>query len=263
MARRVKSRRQLQRKGMIVGAFAWRSIEMLKSPAYRVLSLSAHRVMARLEIEFAHHGGKPEENGRLPCAYDHFGEFGIERHAIGPAIREAVALGFVEITRQGCAGNAGYRLPAWYRLTYRHAGPDFTITDDWRRIQTLEEAAAIAKAARERKPEHRPKFRSPVRETPTGPSAGNPTNRVESPVRETPTTSPVRTTSIFLPCGGCRWSDPPPQRQRPKERRTVTNETCKAEQPCGSFSEAPLLAEDKRKRSKRSAPRSKSSPAEQ
>jgi hypothetical protein len=93
-------------RGSINGAFAWRLIEMLESPAYRVLSLSAHRAMARLEIELAHHGGKPEENGKLPCTYEHFAEFGLHRDAIAPAIRELVALGFVEITQRGSAGNA-------------------------------------------------------------------------------------------------------------------------------------------------------------
>jgi hypothetical protein len=40
-----------RKRGSIDGAFAWRLVEMLESPAYRALSLSAHRVMARLEIE--------------------------------------------------------------------------------------------------------------------------------------------------------------------------------------------------------------------
>ena len=187
------------RRGSISGAFAWRLIEMLESPAHRALSLSARRVLDRLEIELYRHGGKPEENGRLASTYDHFVEFGIERHAIGPAIREAVALGFVQITRQGCAGNAGYRQPTWYRLTYRHAGSDKHTTDDWRRIETVKEANMIAKAARFPRSGRRYKNKSPVRETLTGASAGNPTNRGSSPVRETPTTGPVRetpTTSI-------------------------------------------------------------------
>jgi hypothetical protein len=172
---------------------------MLESPAHRALSLSARKILDRLEIELYRHGGKPEENGRLPCTFDHFVEFGIERHAIGPAIRELTALGFVEITRKGCAGNAGYRQSTLHRLTYRHAGSDKRITDEWRRIETLEAAEAIAKAARAATPKQLPKNKSPVRETPTGTSAGNPTNRNHSPVRETPTTGPVRetpTTSI-------------------------------------------------------------------
>ena len=143
-----------------------------------MISLSAKRILERLEIELYHHGGKPEENGRLACTFDHFVEFGIERHAIAPAIRETVALGFVAITRQGCAGNAGYRQPTLYRLTYRHCGSHRETTDEWRRIKTVEDAETIARSARLRQPERVPKNKSPVRETPT-----------TVPVRETPTTS--------------------------------------------------------------------------
>ena len=163
-----------RKRGSIEGAFAWRLIEMLESPAYRVLTLSAHRAMARLEIEMAHHGGKPEENGRLPCTFEHFVEFGVERHAIAPAIRELVALGFVQITRKGCAGNAGFRQPALYRLTYRHCGSHKETTDEWKRIKTMEEAEAIAKSARAPQSERRQKNKNPVRETPPIPVRENP-----------------------------------------------------------------------------------------
>ena len=60
----------------ITGAFAWRLIEMIESPASRVLSLSAKLVLERLEIELYQHGGRPGENGKLPCTYEHFVEFG-------------------------------------------------------------------------------------------------------------------------------------------------------------------------------------------
>ena len=46
------------RRNSISEAWAARSIEMLESPAYRVLSLSAHRALSRIEVEFAHHGGQ-------------------------------------------------------------------------------------------------------------------------------------------------------------------------------------------------------------
>ena len=167
---------------------------MLGSPANRVLSLSGRRILDRLEIEFHHHGGKPEQNGNLPCTYEHFEEYGIERHAIAPAIREVVALGFVEITRRGCAGNAGFRLPTLYRLTYRHTGSDKRLTDEWRNIETIEEAKAIAKAAREGRPVRRPKNKSSVRVSHTVASAGRPTSREDFPVRQTPPPSSVRET---------------------------------------------------------------------
>lgn len=138
-----------ERHRSIEGQFAPRTIEMLESPSHRVLSLSARRVLDRLEIELAHHGGKPEQNGRLPVTYDQFQQFGIDRQAIGPAIREAVALGFLEITRKGRAGNAEWRQPNLFRLTYRQSRGERTYgTNEWRRIKSIEQAAEIAKAAR-------------------------------------------------------------------------------------------------------------------
>jgi hypothetical protein len=78
--------------------------------------------------------------------YDDFERYGIHRHAIGPAIREVVALGFVEITEAGRAGNAEWRKPNLFRLTYRHT--KYESTNEWEKIKTLEEAVAIAQAAR-------------------------------------------------------------------------------------------------------------------
>lgn len=48
----------------ISGQFSARLIEMLESPAYRVLSLSARRILDRIDIEHAHHGG--QDNGLYP-----------------------------------------------------------------------------------------------------------------------------------------------------------------------------------------------------
>jgi hypothetical protein len=137
------------RRTKIQGQFAWRTIDMLESPAFRVLSLSAHRLLDRLEIELAHHGG--QDNGKLPCTYQHLHEYGIHRHAIGPAIRECVALGFVEITERGRAGNAEFRTPNLFRLTYKPTRVDGP-TDDWRSIESIEGAEALARAARAASP---------------------------------------------------------------------------------------------------------------
>ena len=92
------------------GQFAGRLIEMLESPAYRVLSRAAHQVLDKLDIEFGHHGGT--ENGNLIVTYRQFEAYGIHKDSVGPAIRELEALGFIEITERGCAGNAGFRLSA-------------------------------------------------------------------------------------------------------------------------------------------------------
>lgn len=139
----------VRKRTKIGGQFAPRTIEMLRSPAMRVLSLSGRRVLDRIEIEMADHGGT--ENGRLPVTFADFEAFGIDRHAIAPALREAQALGFVEVTERGRAGNAEYRSPSLYRLTYRHTarqGP----TDEWRKFETMEAALEAARSARAHKP---------------------------------------------------------------------------------------------------------------
>jgi hypothetical protein len=138
---------RLKRSNAISGQFAARLVEMLESPAFRVLSLSARRVLDRIEIEMAHHGGN--DNGRLPVTYENFRDYGIGRNAIAPAIRECVALGFVIITEAGRAGNADFRSPNLFRLTYRHGnGIPRDGTHEWRRVATIEDAERIAREAR-------------------------------------------------------------------------------------------------------------------
>jgi len=137
----------MSKRNAIAGQFAARPIHMLESPAFRVLSRAAHQVLARIEIEHAHHGGV--ENGELPVTYDHFVEYGLHRHAIAPAIRELAALGFIEVTRRGCALNGDQQQVSLYRLTFRHAkGAPGDGTHEWRRIPTIKQAETVAKGAR-------------------------------------------------------------------------------------------------------------------
>jgi hypothetical protein len=108
-------------------------------------------VIARLEIELAHHGGN--DNGRLPVTTDQFVEYGMHRSSVAPALREAEALGFIRVTERGRGGNAEYGTPNKFFLTFAHgrtsrAEPP---THDWRKIKTDEEAEQIARAARENK----------------------------------------------------------------------------------------------------------------
>jgi hypothetical protein len=99
---------------------------------------------------FPAHGGC--ENGNLPVTYRDFENWRVRPDTIASAIREVVALGFVEVTRRGYGGAAEVGAPSLYRLTYltacdagKHA---LTGTHDYRRIKTVAEAEAIAKAAR-------------------------------------------------------------------------------------------------------------------
>jgi hypothetical protein len=141
----------IRRKNGINGQWSPRLIEMLESPAYRALSLSAHLVISRIEIELAHHAGN--DNGRLPVTKLDFVDYGISHDAVAPAIRVAEALGFIRITVRGHGGNAEHRRPNLFWLTFAHSrnsrsGPP---THDWRKIKTTEDAEAIARAARANK----------------------------------------------------------------------------------------------------------------
>jgi DNA-binding FadR family transcriptional regulator len=141
----------------------------MESPAYRVLSLSARRVLDRIMIELAHHGGN--DNGKLPVTYEHFIEYGIDRHAVAPAIRELEALGFIEVTQRGRPSAGEFRLPNLFRLTCVNCKSTPNPTHEWRRVPDVEAAELLARAARRSKA----KNKSPVWETPTVPMGETPT----------------------------------------------------------------------------------------
>ena len=130
----------------------------------RALSLTGRRILDRIEIEFASHGGR--DNGKLPVTYQNLKDFGIcNRTDIARGKRELCALGFVEC-RRGHAGNGEFRRPTLFRLTYLPAyakGP----THEWRQIGTVEEAESIAKKVRRTIKSRRRKNKTPVTENVT------------------------------------------------------------------------------------------------
>jgi hypothetical protein len=138
-----------RRRNRISGQFDARLIEMLESAAYRVLSLSARRVIERIVIEHAHHGGK--DNGKLTVTYEDFVAYGIDRQSIPPAIREAEALGFIEVTQHGRPSAGEHRWPNIFRLTHVYCDTAELPTHEWRKIKSAKEAKRIARAARNAK----------------------------------------------------------------------------------------------------------------
>ena len=64
-----------RRKNSINEQFSIRLTAMLESRAYRAMSVSAHRVMSRIEIELSAHGGN--DNGKLPVTYQDFIAYGV------------------------------------------------------------------------------------------------------------------------------------------------------------------------------------------
>lgn len=145
------------RRTSIGDQFSSRRKDMLESPAYRALTLSAHRIIDRVCLEHLYQGGA--ENGRLIVTYDDFEKYGVHRHSIAPGIRLAVGLGFLIITKQGRAGNAEWRAPHQYRITFHAAeGIAGDGSHEWKKV-TEEEAALIVMACR--KPD---KSKTPVAE---------------------------------------------------------------------------------------------------
>jgi hypothetical protein len=123
-----------------------------------------------------------------------------------------VALGFTEITERGRAGNAEFRSPHKFRLTYfpvRRAPP----THEWQRIKTVEEAQALATAARREAPQ---KTKVQWRKTPNL-SGGNRHRKRRFHSAETTTTrlSADSTTTSISRVGGRRRPTGERGRRRP------------------------------------------------
>jgi hypothetical protein len=109
-------------------------LAMLRSPARRHLSLSAYRILERLEIEHLLRGG--QENGRLCVTYEQFQEHGIHKRQLRAGLRELTGLGFIKVKR-GQGGNGRFRAPNLYTLTYLRVGKA-SPTDEWQYITNPE-----------------------------------------------------------------------------------------------------------------------------
>lgn len=235
------------RRNKISGQFSWLPVEMLESPAYRVMSLSARRVVDRIRIELAHHAGK--DNGKLPVTFQNFQDYGVHRNAIAPAIREADALGVIRMTKYGVASNAEFRVPSLFALTHLPTSDDqVAATNDWRRIKTIEEAEAITEAAR-KAPARYGKFLKKRRPAKTDLRYGNRTepgygNRTSNPKivgTETVPLSATETVPLSISRGGAATSTLP----------ATTPEPAYAAAP----NRASLPADDWRRNSKTAAER--------
>jgi hypothetical protein len=209
-----------RRRNKISGQFSPKLIEMLESPAWRVLTPAGRKVIERVEVELANHGGK--DNGKLPVTYKDFVEFGIDRHAVKPGLSEVVALGFLEVTRQGRAGNAEWRQPSLYRLTFRHSeGILGDGSHEWRRTKTIDEARELKRAARESSSRREEKKALAKKNSSGGKYrvsvGGPPTENFAIPVGVPPTTGPVGIPPLLSisRCGSLEAASPRGSRSAP------------------------------------------------
>jgi DNA-binding transcriptional regulator YhcF (GntR family) len=136
------------KRNIVASQFGSRPLELMESPALRVLSRAAHLALLRIEIELRKHGGR--DNGKLPVTKQNFVEFGIHPNAVAAALRELEALGLIRITQRGRGGNAEHRQPNKFLLNFMCGAIDTRdeITDAWKMITTMEEAEQIACTAR-------------------------------------------------------------------------------------------------------------------
>jgi hypothetical protein len=114
--------------------WAWLTLEILSSAAYRSLSGNAMKILNRILVEHMNHAGL--ENGRLPVSYNDFVDFGLRRDAIRPALDELIATGFIRISQPGrrVHGEDQGRM-AEYRLTWLPVATpvDFqAASNDWK-----------------------------------------------------------------------------------------------------------------------------------
>jgi hypothetical protein len=143
------------RRNSVAEYFASRPVELIASPALRALSRTAHLALVRIELELRQHAGRC--NGGLVVTKQQFIEFcRVHPRFIAPALRELEALGIV-IIEHGRGGNAEHREPNRFMLNFMCGATDAheKITNVWKRFKTLEEAEAVAMAARNDKDPHK------------------------------------------------------------------------------------------------------------
>ena len=138
-----------RRRNITASQFSSRPVDLLRSPALRVLSAHEHLALARIELELRQHGG--HGNGQLIVTTQQFIEYGIERRQIPGALRALEALAIVVITERGLGGNAEHRRPNRFLLNYLCGAVDAhdQVTNSWKRFQTLGEAEKVAAAGLE------------------------------------------------------------------------------------------------------------------
>jgi hypothetical protein len=155
-----------RRRNRIGEQFIAHRLTMRESIAWNALPDNARRVLDRLEREHMHHGSA--ENGSLQCLYDDFEKVGIRRQSIALAIRQCVALGFLEITKQGVPAISAYRAGTLYRITYLHGcGKSPAPTDEWAKVQSLAEAEERLRDAGSIKSEHHVRRAKKARNAPS------------------------------------------------------------------------------------------------
>lgn len=127
--------------------WAWLTAELMVSPAWRLRSINAARLIDFLLVEHLNHAGT--ENGTLMATYDQLVDFGLTRSEIKNAIREAGFLGLIKVTHEG-GRYAGSNQPSTYRLTFYADKDGAPATNEWKgktaeAVETWKQDQAVGK----------------------------------------------------------------------------------------------------------------------
>jgi hypothetical protein len=134
------------RPNTISGQFRPHLIEMIESPAWRALSLSARKALDRIEIELAHNAGK--NNGELIVTRRDFTAYGVSPKAVEPALAELEALGFIRKKPGHPSPNPRHGRAARFRLTFRTGRGGPLEEHLWKSFKTDAAAEVAARLAR-------------------------------------------------------------------------------------------------------------------
>ena len=143
--------------------WAWLTIELMGSAAYRTLSVNAFRAFSRILIE--HNAHAALENGKLIITHDQFVAYGLTGELVADAIDELEYKGLIRVQR----GRAGVGTPHSniYTLTYVGDHEGAPATNDWRRV-TMEKCRRWLETDRKLAAERRGKIgrkkKSPLRD---------------------------------------------------------------------------------------------------
>jgi hypothetical protein len=157
--------------------FVPRPRSMLESRGYRALSLSAHRVLARIEVEHLKHGGK--DNGRLPVTHRDFLEYGVRPNSVASAIHELTSWRFVRIMKKGRSGKNS--TPTEYLLTYVHTN-NRPPSNDYKRYAGITNETVAKRVTK------RWQLGSEAQQNPTNETVANKPNETVALSRETSST---------------------------------------------------------------------------
>jgi hypothetical protein len=95
--------------------WSWHTTALKQSEAWRSTGIHERRILDRLEIEHERHAGA--ENSNLGVSWGQFVEHDVPRKIVEAALDRLVAVGLLEIIRQGTGGRGAAHV-ARYRLTH-------------------------------------------------------------------------------------------------------------------------------------------------